>query len=156
MPGRYRVRVAGVPQPSPSFVIGSRVFADAADEILEMRERPFLHGVPRPHPLQFTCRIRPELVAGCRVPAARARAAHHGRPQALSERGRDAFGADIDYAVLVKIYGAEAGSETRYSPAVCTGTKTEMVTGTPDPKHISTSCLLFPAPPATTAPTSPP
>ena len=51
----------------------------------------------------------------------------------------DDFGADIDYAVLVKIYGAEAGSETRYSPAVCTGTKTEMITGTPDPKHISTS-----------------
>jgi IS1 family transposase len=29
-----------------------------------------------------------------------------------------AFGMDIDYAVLVKLYGAEAGSETRYSPAV--------------------------------------
>ena len=51
----------------------------------------------------------------------------------------DAFGADIDYAVLAKIYGAEAGSETRYSTAVCTGTKTEMITGTPHPKHISTS-----------------
>ena len=51
----------------------------------------------------------------------------------------DAFGADIDFAVLVKIYGAEASSETRYSPAVCTGTKTEMITGKPDPKHISTT-----------------
>jgi hypothetical protein len=30
----------------------------------------------------------------------------------------DAFRADIDYAMVVKIYGAEAGSETRYSPAV--------------------------------------
>jgi IS1 family transposase len=51
----------------------------------------------------------------------------------------DAFGADIDYAVLQKIYGAEAGSETRYSPAVCIGCKSEAVTGAPDPKHISTS-----------------
>jgi hypothetical protein len=46
---------------------------------------------------------------------------------------------DIDFAVLVKLYGAEAGSETRYSPAVCIGCKQETVTGTPDPKFISTS-----------------
>ncbi len=51
----------------------------------------------------------------------------------------DAFGADIDYAMLQKLYGAEAGSETRYSPAVCIGCKVETVTGAPDPKHISTS-----------------
>jgi hypothetical protein len=51
----------------------------------------------------------------------------------------DAFGADIDYAILQKLYGAEAGSETRYSPAVCLGCKVETVTGAPDPKHISTS-----------------
>ena len=51
----------------------------------------------------------------------------------------DAFGGDIDYAILQKIYGAEAGSETRYSPAVGLGCKVEAVTGTPDPKHISTS-----------------
>jgi hypothetical protein len=37
------------------------------------------------------------------------------------------------------IYGAEAGSETRYSPAVSIGCKSEAVTGAPDPKHISTS-----------------
>jgi hypothetical protein len=41
--------------------------------------------------------------------------------------------------MLVKIYGAEAGSETHYSPAVCLGCKVETVTGDPDPKHISTS-----------------
>jgi hypothetical protein len=51
----------------------------------------------------------------------------------------DAFGADIDYAILQKLYGAEADSETRYSPAVCIGCKVETVTGDPDPKHISTS-----------------
>jgi IS1 family transposase len=49
-----------------------------------------------------------------------------------------AFGMDIDYAMLQKIYGA-AGSETRYSPAVCSGCKTETITGDPNPKHISTS-----------------
>jgi hypothetical protein len=46
---------------------------------------------------------------------------------------------DIDYAVLQKLYGAAPGSETRYSPAQCLGMKIENVTGTPDPKHISTS-----------------
>ena len=51
----------------------------------------------------------------------------------------DAFGADIDYAVLQKIYGQDANPEKRYSPAVCLGCKTEVVTGQPDPKHISTS-----------------
>jgi hypothetical protein len=50
-----------------------------------------------------------------------------------------AFGADIDYAMLQKIYGADPGSETRYSPAVCLGTKVEETTGNPNPKHISTS-----------------
>jgi len=51
----------------------------------------------------------------------------------------DAFGGDIDYAVLRKIYGADANPEKRYSPAVCLGCKVEEVTGAPDPKHISTS-----------------
>jgi IS1 family transposase len=50
-----------------------------------------------------------------------------------------AFGADIDYAVLQKIYGNEANPEKRYSPAVCLGCKVETETGDPDPKHISTS-----------------
>jgi IS1 family transposase len=51
----------------------------------------------------------------------------------------EAFGADVDYAVLQKIYGADPGSETRYSPAVCLGTKVEEISGRPNPKHISTS-----------------
>jgi IS1 family transposase len=50
-----------------------------------------------------------------------------------------AFGCDIDYAVLQKIYGTDANPEKRYSPAVCLGCKVENVTGDPDPKHISTS-----------------
>lgn len=51
----------------------------------------------------------------------------------------DGFGSDIDYAMLVKIYGSDPEGEKRYSPAVCTGCKKETRIGDPDPKHISTS-----------------
>jgi hypothetical protein len=51
-----------------------------------------------------------------------------------------AFGSDVDYAMLVKMYGADREeSETRYSPAQCIGCQSAVVTGSPDPKHISTS-----------------
>jgi IS1 family transposase len=49
-----------------------------------------------------------------------------------------AFGSQIDYAMLVKVYGATQ-EETRYSPAECLGTKRETIMGKPDRKHISTS-----------------
>lgn len=52
----------------------------------------------------------------------------------------DAFGADIDYAQLLKIYGAPSEAEQRrYSPARCIGCDMKIVSGDPDPKHISTS-----------------
>src|SRR5438876_1944851 len=51
----------------------------------------------------------------------------------------DAFGSDVDYAMLQKIYGMPTEPETRYSPATCIGCKTAVVTGNPDPNHISTS-----------------
>ena len=52
----------------------------------------------------------------------------------------NAFGDDIDYAMLVKQYGeCHEGGEVRYSPAVCTGAKKEAITGNPDPAHVSTS-----------------
>ena len=56
----------------------------------------------------------------------------------------DAFGADIDYAMLVKLYGTgpattDDAAGRRYSPAECVGTRKEKITGNPDPKHISTS-----------------
>jgi len=51
----------------------------------------------------------------------------------------DAFGADVDYAQLVKLYGASGENETRYSPAKCLGCISHEVTGDPDPKHVSTS-----------------
>jgi IS1 family transposase len=51
----------------------------------------------------------------------------------------DAFGGDIDYAQLIKVYGASGEAQTRYSPGQCIGIECKAVTGTPDPKHISTS-----------------
>ena len=58
--------------------------------------------------------------------------------KAYLEAIEGAFGTDIDYAQLVKLYGA-ANPERRYSPAECIGARQEAVTGDPDPKHISTS-----------------
>lgn len=52
----------------------------------------------------------------------------------------NAFGADIDYAMLQKIYGAASDEDTRrYSPAKCIGCDLKVVSGDPDPKHVSTS-----------------
>ena len=51
-----------------------------------------------------------------------------------------AFGADVDYAQLVKLYGPSSdSSKGRYSPAECNGIKKTPIEGKPDPKHISTS-----------------
>ena len=50
-----------------------------------------------------------------------------------------AFGGDIDYAQLVKTYGAAPEGQRRYSPAICTGARKFRVEGNPDPKHVSTS-----------------
>jgi IS1 family transposase len=50
----------------------------------------------------------------------------------------EAFGADIDFAMLVKLYGGDRSEEVRY-PAICLGFKTHVLTGDPDPKHLSTS-----------------
>ena len=53
-----------------------------------------------------------------------------------------AFGGDIDYAMLVKIYGASSESaKGRYSPADCTGAIKTPIEGKPDDKHISTSFI---------------
>jgi IS1 family transposase len=51
----------------------------------------------------------------------------------------DAFGSEIDYAMLQKVYGADPQAEKRYSPAVCLGCDTKIIAGDPDPKHIGTS-----------------
>jgi len=50
-----------------------------------------------------------------------------------------AFGADIDYAQLVKLYGQENAGAGRYSPPKVTGTRQQKIIGKPDRQHISTS-----------------
>src|SRR5712692_11574284 len=51
-----------------------------------------------------------------------------------------AFGSEIDYAMLVKLYGSDREeSEARYSPAECIGCRAIPITGNPRVKHISTS-----------------
>jgi IS1 family transposase len=61
--------------------------------------------------------------------------------RAYLEAVEDAFGADVDYAMLVKLYGAPQGreNERRYSPAECCGTIKGTVQGCPDARHVSTS-----------------
>jgi IS1 family transposase len=60
--------------------------------------------------------------------------------RAYLEAVEGAFGADVDYAQLVKLYGeAPEGSKGRYSPAECTGIKKVTVEGNPNKADISTS-----------------
>jgi IS1 family transposase len=60
--------------------------------------------------------------------------------RAYLEAVEGAFGGDVDYAMLVKIYGnAPAAAKGRYSPAECIGAKKERIEGNPDPKYVSTS-----------------
>ena len=60
--------------------------------------------------------------------------------KAYLEAVEGAFGADVDYAQLVKIYGdSPESAKGRYSPAECTGITKTVIEGTPDEKHISTS-----------------
>jgi IS1 family transposase len=51
----------------------------------------------------------------------------------------DTFGHGIDFAQLVKRYGPAPDGPRRYSPPVCLGATPQIITGSPDPKHISTS-----------------
>ena len=59
--------------------------------------------------------------------------------RAYLEAVEGAFGADVDYAQLVKLYGATIGAPGRYSPAECTGSKKIRREGNPDIAHVSTS-----------------
>jgi IS1 family transposase len=61
--------------------------------------------------------------------------------KAYLEAVETAFGSDVDYAQLVKLYGEapNQGPERKYSPSVCLGARKQVVTGDPDVDHISTS-----------------
>ena len=53
----------------------------------------------------------------------------------------EAFGADIHYSMLIKLYGEPSSSlkaAHRYSSSECVGTRKNRITGNPDPKHVST------------------
>lgn len=53
----------------------------------------------------------------------------------------DAFGGEIDYAQLIKIYGEGPKTEARYSPAQCMGARKAVVSGKPESAHVSTSFI---------------
>lgn len=50
-----------------------------------------------------------------------------------------AFAGDVDYAMLVKVYGEAPEGQRRYSPPVCNGAHKHRIEGNPDPRHVSTS-----------------
>src|ERR1039458_1547033 len=69
-----------------------------------------------------------------------------GRPQITTDADKPymaaveiAFGDNVDYAELHKIYGASNEPKTRYSPATCIGTDMKTVSGELDPQYVSTS-----------------
>jgi IS1 family transposase len=59
--------------------------------------------------------------------------------RAYAEAVEGAFGMDVDYAMLIKLYGSDTALDRRYSTGQCIGTQTAVLAGAPDPNHISTS-----------------
>ena len=58
--------------------------------------------------------------------------------RAYAEAVEGAFGMDVDYAMLIMLYGNDS-YDLRYSSGDCIGTQTAVLQGNPDPKYISTS-----------------
>ena len=61
--------------------------------------------------------------------------------KAYLEAVEEAFGADVDYAQLVKIYGEAPEPKGRYSPPAILAAERKRIEGNPDPDHISTSIV---------------
>ena len=64
--------------------------------------------------------------------------------KAYLEAVEGAFGGDVDYAQLIKLYGeptGQKGHERKYSPSECTGIRKRRVEGNPDPAAVSTSYI---------------
>jgi hypothetical protein len=55
------------------------------------------------------------------------------------EAVESAFGSDVDFSQLIKIYGPSQESEICYSPAQCIGIEKHKINGNPENKAISTS-----------------
>jgi IS1 family transposase len=97
----------------PSWHVGKREFSDAATFVNDLASR-------LAHRVQLTTD------------------GHNAYLSAIE----NAFGDEIDYAMLVKLYGpAQEGPQTRYSPPACIGTRKTTVTGNPDKAHVSTSYI---------------
>jgi IS1 family transposase len=60
---------------------------------------------------------------------------HHAYLTAVAE----AFDGEIDYAMLVKVYGEPSNPDKKYSPAECKGTQKFVISGTPELAKVSTS-----------------
>jgi hypothetical protein len=74
----------------------------------------------------------------CRYLSSRVQLVTDGLKVYLKAVGQ-AIGNDIDYAMLVKVYGLAEGVEKRYSPAVCLTCESRTITGDPNPNHSNTS-----------------
>lgn len=83
------------------------------------------------HAKEFVCDLASRLA--CRVQVT------SDGLKAYIDAVEEGFGGDVDYAMLIKIYGAPTGDEARYSPPECVGCDSKVVVGSPDPAHISTS-----------------
>jgi hypothetical protein len=98
-------------------------------------QRWYRHGgsatVAVPQRAEFVCDLSKRL-------ANRVQVTSDGK-RAYLEAIDAAFGIDVDYAQLIKLYGEVPHPAGRYSPAQIQGTKTFCCQGQPDPRHISTS-----------------
>ena len=84
---------------------------------------------------------------------------HVGRHKAYRSAVERAFGREIDYAMLVKIYGnqgADGGAHRRYSPGTFNGSERIVVSGAPNLDKISTSYAERTSPSVCDAPLYPP
>lgn len=81
--------------------------------------------------IEFVCDLSKRL-------ASRVQVTSDGH-RAYLEAVEAGFGADVDYAQLIKLYGEVPHPAGHYSPAQIQGTKTFCCAGDPDPQHISTS-----------------
>ena len=71
-----------------------------------------------------------------------------GRPQITTDSHKpylraveEAFGSDADYAMMHKVYGSTELPDSRYCPATVIGCDVKVISGAPDPKHVSTSSV---------------
>src|SRR6266849_703709 len=81
--------------------------------------------------IEFVCDLSKRLVNSVQITS--------DGHRAYLEAVEAGFGADVDYAQLIKLYGEVPHPAGRYSPAQIQGTKTFCCTGNPEPRHISTS-----------------